>query len=152
MNKLEKKIFRPIVQPVALFSLILFFAAPGSNAQTILREASTRIRAKYNFYEMTLQVRNYKSKIPNMVKFTYSEKATKFCEISTLLLSVCTVEKRKVEISQNIVAFSATNTVMPEEGTTEILPDLKVSLFQNVLSVSSNLPKNQKKKFPGFFP
>ena len=76
---------------------------------------------------MTLQVRNYKSKIPNMVKFTYSEKATKFCEISTLLLSVCTVEKRKVEISQNIVAFSATNTVMPEEGTTEILPDLKVS-------------------------
>ena len=34
----------------------------------------------------------------------YSEKATKFCEISTLLLSVCTVSK--VEISQNFVAFS----------------------------------------------
>ena len=33
--------------------------APGSNAQTILREASTRIRAQYNFYEMTLQVEEF---------------------------------------------------------------------------------------------
>ena len=30
------------------------------------------------------------------VKFIFSEKATKFCEISTLLLSVCTVDKSKV--------------------------------------------------------
>ena len=39
------------------------------------------------------------------VKFIYSEKVTKFCEISTLLLSVCTVHKSKVEIlwpSQNM--------------------------------------------------
>ena len=34
------------------------------------------------------------------VKFIYSEKATKVCKISTLLLSVCTVGKSKVEISQ----------------------------------------------------
>ena len=40
------------------------------------------------------------------LKFIYSEKATKFCEISTLLLSVCTIDKSKVEISQNFVAFS----------------------------------------------
>ena len=40
------------------------------------------------------------------IKFIYSEKATKFCEISTLLLTVCTVVKSKVEISQNVVAFS----------------------------------------------
>lgn len=33
--------------------------APGSNAQTVLREASTRIRAKYDFYEMTLQVEQF---------------------------------------------------------------------------------------------
>ena len=32
--------------------------------------------------------------------------ATKCCEISTLLLSVCTVDQSKVEISQNFVAFS----------------------------------------------
>ena len=40
------------------------------------------------------------------VKFIYSEKATKFCEISTLLLSICTEDKSKVEILQNFVAFS----------------------------------------------
>ena len=38
--------------------------------------------------------------------FKYSEKAKNFCEISTLLLSVCTVDKSKVEISQNFLAFS----------------------------------------------
>ena len=36
----------------------------------------------------------------------YSEKTKKFCEISTLLLSVCNVDKSKVEIPQNIVALS----------------------------------------------
>ena len=36
----------------------------------------------------------------------YSEKATKFREISNLILTVCTVVKSKVEISQNFVAFS----------------------------------------------
>ena len=40
------------------------------------------------------------------LKFIYSEKATKFCKILTLLLSVCTVDKSKVKISQNFVAFS----------------------------------------------
>ena len=38
-----------------------------------------------------------------VVKFIYSEKATKFCEIFTLLL---TVAKSKVKILQNYVAFS----------------------------------------------
>ena len=36
----------------------------------------------------------------------YSEKTKKFCEISTLLLSVCNVDKSKVEIPQNFVALS----------------------------------------------
>ena len=40
------------------------------------------------------------------VKFIYSEKATKFGEISTLLLSYVVPVKSKVEISQNFVAFS----------------------------------------------
>ena len=38
--------------------------------------------------------------------FIYSEKATKFCEISTLFLSYIVPIKSKVEISQNFVAFS----------------------------------------------
>ena len=35
----------------------------------------------------------------------FSEKATKFCEIFTLLLTVCTLVKSKVKILQNFVAF-----------------------------------------------
>ena len=41
-----------------------------------------------------------------MVKFIYSEKATKFCEIFILLLSYVVSVKNKVKISQNFVAFS----------------------------------------------
>ena len=41
------------------------------------------------------------------VKFIYSEKATKFCEIPTLLLSYVVPVNSKVEIFQNFVAFSA---------------------------------------------
>ena len=37
------------------------------------------------------------------VKFIHSEKATKFCEISTLLLSARTEHKSKVDTSQNFV-------------------------------------------------
>ena len=40
------------------------------------------------------------------VKFIYSEKATKFCKISTLLLSYLVPDKSKVKIFQNFVAFS----------------------------------------------
>ena len=40
------------------------------------------------------------------VKFIYSEKATKVCEISTVDLSYVVPFKSTVEISQNFVAFS----------------------------------------------
>ena len=40
-----------------------------------------------------------------VVKFIYSEKATKFCEISTLLLSTLHTDESKVEILQNFLAF-----------------------------------------------
>ena len=40
------------------------------------------------------------------VKFIYSEKATKFCKISTIDLSYVVTVKSTVEISQNCVAFS----------------------------------------------
>ena len=42
----------------------------------------------------------------HLVKFIYSEKATKFWEISTLLLSYVVPVKSKVEILQNFVVFS----------------------------------------------
>ena len=40
------------------------------------------------------------------LKFIYFEKATKFCEISTVDLSYVVPVKSTVEISQNVVAFS----------------------------------------------
>ena len=48
----------------------------------------------------------FNSKVCKRLKFIYSEKATKLCEIFTLLLTVCTVVKSKVKISKNCVAFS----------------------------------------------
>ena len=41
-----------------------------------------------------------------ILKFIYSEKATNFCEIFTLLLSYVVPVKSKVKISENFVAFS----------------------------------------------
>ena len=41
-----------------------------------------------------------------VLKFVYSEKATKFGETSTLLLSTVHTDKSEVEISKNVVAFS----------------------------------------------
>ena len=53
-----------------------------------------------------LKMSKYNFLMSCSLKFIYSEKGTKFCEISTLILSVCIVDKSKVEISQNFVAFS----------------------------------------------
>ena len=44
--------------------------------------------------------------LPFFLKFIYSENATKFCKISTLLLSYVVPVKSRVEILQNFVAFS----------------------------------------------
>ena len=44
--------------------------------------------------------------VHTIVKFIYSEKATKFYKIFTLLLSIFTVGKSKEQISQNFKAFS----------------------------------------------
>ena len=41
-----------------------------------------------------------------LIKFIYSEKATNFCEISTVDFSYVVTVKFTVEISQNFVAFS----------------------------------------------
>ena len=48
----------------------------------------------------------FNMRYPVLSKFIYSEKATKFCEISTFLLSNVVPVKSKVKISHNFVAFS----------------------------------------------
>ena len=49
---------------------------------------------------------NFSRYVQTDLKFIYSEKATKFCEIFPLLLTECTVVKSKGRILQNFVAFS----------------------------------------------
>ena len=44
--------------------------------------------------------------VKKQLKFIYSEKAIKFCEISNVDLTVTTYDKSTVEILQNFVAFS----------------------------------------------
>ena len=44
--------------------------------------------------------------LSSLVKFIYTEKATKFCEISIIDLTGTTLDKSTVEISQNFEAFS----------------------------------------------
>ena len=53
-----------------------------------------------------------------LIKFIYSEKATKLCVIFTLLLSYVVPVKSKVKISQNCMAFSEymNFNVIPEES------------------------------------
>ena len=56
---------------------------------------------------MTASASDPKSYIsPSSIKSIYSEKATQFCEISTVDLSYVVTFKSMVEISQNFVAFS----------------------------------------------
>ena len=52
-----------------------------------------------NHFEINLPLYIFKVHI-------YFEKATKFCKVSNLLLTVYTAVKSKVEISKNLVAFS----------------------------------------------
>ena len=49
---------------------------------------------------------SYTEILVEVVKFIYSEKTTKFCKTSTLLLSYVVPVKSKLEISQNFVALS----------------------------------------------
>ena len=58
-------------------------------------------RAIFLFFQQPIN-----SKKKPLLKFIYSKKATKFCEIFTLLLSYVVPVKSKVKISQNFVAFS----------------------------------------------
>jgi hypothetical protein len=55
-------------------------------------------------------MKNWRTKVKPVLtshlKFIYSEKATKFCEISTINLTTVHTVKSKVEISQNFMAIS----------------------------------------------
>ena len=74
----------------------------------------TQIQIQWPAIFLILEAKRKQNKNPRecdgllskVLKFIYSEKATKFCEISTLLLSTVHTVKSYGKISQNFVAFS----------------------------------------------
>ena len=74
------------------------------------------LRQTYQEAYIEIAAKNFKIVVPSndfsklnsnhMLEFIYSEKAAKFCEISTLDLSYVVMVKSTVEILQNFVAFS----------------------------------------------
>ena len=78
---------------------------------TIIFYSITYLYKFSRFYQILLHAHSIEWKIqlfPRFmhIKFIYSEKATKFYKIFTLLLSYVVPVKSKVKISQNFVAFS----------------------------------------------
>ena len=72
----------------------------------ILEQETSNLHINVLSYASLLERRCKQGVLFLRLKFIYSEKATKFCEISTLLLSYVVPVKSKVEILQNLVAFS----------------------------------------------
>ena len=89
----NSKTFLPITKSLVFKSKCWFCFCVGV-ASVLLG----KIKLKFSLF--------FKSNIFCLVKFIYSEKATKFWEIFTLLLSYVVLVKSKVKISQNFVAFS----------------------------------------------
>ena len=75
------------------------------------------------------------------MKFIYSEKATKFCEIFTLPLSYVVPVKSKGKILQNFVAFSEYMNFTPNPVTTNFK-----MLFRSVRSCSHHFEKALEKQ------
>ena len=77
-------------------------------------QGTKKVIAKHNFCNKNMLIKikgkdagTFKNwHVPTSLKFIYSEKTTKFCEISTIDLSYVVPVKTTVEISQNFVAFS----------------------------------------------
>ena len=69
-------------------------------------ESPRRCILTWSFLMRIKQTEANKSYTFLFLKFIYSEKATKFCKIFTLILSYVVPVKSKVKISQNFVTFS----------------------------------------------
>ena len=69
-----------------------------------------KFEAEGKIFEITRTIHSNSERSEQfLIKFIYSEKATKFCKIFTLLLSYVVPVKNKVKILQNFVAFSEYN-------------------------------------------
>ena len=109
-----------ILWQIQRLSSYIEFCRQNSNfyiSQSVLSVISIKflIRSKWielnlftpqDLYYISTKFATKQISIPKFVNFIYSEKATKFCEISTVDLSYVVPVKSSVEISQNFVAFS----------------------------------------------
>ena len=77
-------------------------AGSGSISGSLRRSA----RSKLAESSKLMQLYHRRKRQQEQVKFMFSKKATKFCEIFTLRLSYVVPVKSKVKILQNFVAFS----------------------------------------------
>ena len=66
---------------------------------------SRKLQKRWNHFNIWMLSFAFTTQVQPL-KFIHSEKATKFCKISTLNLSYVVTVKSTVEISQNFVAFS----------------------------------------------
>ena len=82
-----------------------YYADPATNCQ-VFHICLGEQDIKWSFLCPNQTIFNQVKFMTFIIKLVYSEKATKFCEISTSLLSTVLTDKSKVEISQNFVAFS----------------------------------------------
>ena len=85
----------PQIAKINMYSLV----------SVLLQKKFNILKEKYVLLFVKIEQKQHRASI-NQIKFIYSEKATKFCEIFPLLLTVCTVVKSKGKILQNSVAFS----------------------------------------------
>ena len=96
---------------------------------------------KLRIFSKSTLAEHFDPKPRNLLKFIYSEKATKFCEIST---SYVLPVKSKVEISQNFVAFSEyINFTYPTTIMARILINIQLKVLIPIQETTAGLV-NQK--------
>ena len=79
----------------------------NADREIYLSEQVTAFKVKVSqIYQGVDYHSRFKLRAVLVLKFIYSEKATKFCEIFPLLLTAVHTVKSKGKISQNFVAFS----------------------------------------------
>ena len=105
------------------------------------RNCTELLRRRRNYLSLIILVHWNHSVFPHLiVKFIYSEKATKCCEIFILLLSYGVPVKSKMKILQNFVAFSEyMNFEMNFKVQRSAFPVGKSRWFRNSSWISSGI-------------
>ena len=102
----ERKIFTQKKKQLCSYFQLASFVSGSNPNQIFLCSPNFFIFVNFNIGNACIIKVVTGCRVSTLVKFIYSEKATKFCKIFTLLLTGTTQDKSKVKILQNFVAFS----------------------------------------------